>query len=366
MFHKKQLLVTVLVMCGSLTSCCNCSADKLESVLMPDAYVIGRVHLSKIQQSSIVKLMRKDEAVSSKIKVDKLNTVLKKYDLSDKDFTSFVVGLKLNIKNIKNFNDALLKNDGREFVFGIQSSKPITLEQLKKIVIDSSKQDKEINVKVQSITKDGVKLLLIKDKGENTVQPLVLAVEKKEKIIVGGSSPKTVISSLKRIKAGKTIGFNAELNKLKSEVSKKADFYLLGYIPEAIRKKTGLGRQEEPKKSDKEDNKVSIEVLKDINALSIQADFMDKKVGINIYSYFISRKSAQDAHKLLNQFLPMLKFLAMGVTQGVTLPILDSIGNKLSKLKPELKINFTFTEQDYTSIQEIAKKKEMPKINIRE
>ena len=325
MFKKKRILLAVLIFSGLFVTSYNVSADKLENVLMPDAYIIGRVNLTNIQASSIAELIRKDDTVSSEVKVDKINTVLKKYNLSDKDFTSFVVGIKLNIEDFKNINDALLNDNSKEFVFGVQSSKPVTFKQLKNIVTDASNQDKEININVQSIKKDGIDLLLIKDKEKETTQPIALAALVKEKIIIGGN-PQAVVDSVKRMKSDKNIVFEAELTKLKSEVSKKADFFLIGYIPEAIRDKVGLTRQAAPvKKGDKE--VVSVEIFKDISALSVQADFTEK-LDVNIYTYFINRNSAKDAQKLINQFLPMLKFIAMGTTQGVELPVLDSIDCK--------------------------------------
>ena len=335
MFQKKRFLLAVLIISGFFITS-YVSADKLENVLMPDAYIIGRVNLTNIQASSIAKLIRKDDTVSSEVKVDKINTVLKKYNLSDKDFTSFVVGIKLNIKGFKNINDALLNDGSKEFVFGVQSSKPVTLKQLKNIVIDSSNQDKEINVNVQTIKKDGIDLLLIKNKEKGTTQPIALAALESEKIIIGGI-PEAVVDSVKRFKSGKNVVFETELTKLKSEVSKNADFYLVGYIPEAIRDKVGLTREAKPVEKGKKEV-VSVEIFKDISALSIQADFT-KKLNVNIFAYFITRNSAEDAQKLINQFLPMLKFIAMGSTQGVELPVLDSIDCKISKTKPELKIH---------------------------
>ena len=363
MLQKKKIILPALLMCGLFVASFNINADKLENVLMPDAFVIGRINLTEIQKSPVVKLIKKDDTVSSEIKVDELNTILRKYNLSDKDFTSFVVGYKLDIKDSDNFDKAFQDVKNQKFVFGIQASKPISLEQLKSIVIDSSKlQDKsDVDIKVKKI--DGIKYLLIADKGDSTNQSLALTVQENENIIIGGS-PETVINSVKRLKKGENIVFNAELAKLKSEVSRKSDFYLIGYLPNALRDKIDLMQKKDS--AETAQNKVAdVEVLKDIRALSIQADFTDK-LDANIFLYFINKKSAEDTQKLFNQFLPMVKFMAMSSTKGVSLPVMDSIGCKLLKAKQELKLYFTITKQDVKSIQELVKKNNIPKISINE
>ncbi len=354
MFQAKKCFLAVLLTVGFWISCNNIYADKLDNVLMSDALVIGRINLTKIQQSSIAKLIRKDDTVSSEIKVDKINTVLKKYNLSEEDFTDFVVGFKLDVENFKNIDDALQKDGNKEFVFGAQMTKTITLEQLKNIIIDSSKLNNNNDVDVKITEKDGIKLLWVSDKEKKSTQPFALAVQDKEKIIIGGF-PAAVIDSVKRMKTGKNLVLNTELTKLKSKVSKKADFYLLAYMPEAIRDKIGLKREKKPTETT-QNNTNTVEVFKDINALSVQAEFAGK-LDLNVFAYFISRNSSQDAQKLINQFLPMIKFMAMSSTQGVSLPIMDSIECKISKTEPEIEIHLALTEKDIKVIQTIVNKK---------
>jgi hypothetical protein len=356
MFQGKRFVAAVLLLSGFFISGYNCNADILENVLMPDALVIGRVNLTKIHQSSIAKLIKKDETAS----VNEMNAVLEKYNLSDKDFTSFVIGVKLNAEKIKDVKTALQNDEGKEYVFGVQTSKPVSFDQLKNILIDSYKQDDENNIDIKIKEKDGIKLLLIKDK--DSVQTLTLTVLEKEKIIIGGDSSETVISSIHRIKTGENIVFGAELVKLKSKVSKKADFYLIGYLPEAIRDEVGLTRKKTTA-GNAQNNGINVEVLKDINALSIQADFTNE-LDVDILSYFKNRKSAEDTKRLFNQFLPMVLFIVMSSTQGVSLPVLDSINCEVSKVKPELKLTLTLTEKDVEAIQKMVKKnKNQPKPN---
>ena len=353
MFQKKTSFLPILVMCSLFVSSFSVNADKLENVLMPDAFVIGRIDLAEIQSSSFGKLIKKDDTVSSEIKVDELNTILKKYNLSDKDFTSFVFGYKLDLEETDNFDKAFQNAENQKFVFGIQISKPISLKQLKNIVIDSSKLQNKSDIDVKIKTKEGIKYLLLTEKGNKTDQPLALTVQKKEQIIIGGS-PETIINAVKRIERGKNNVFNAELGKLKSEVSNNADFYLLGYLPKGTRDNLGLNQKQDQEPAETAKNKAApMEVLMNIKALSIQADFT-AKFDANIFLYFMNKKSAEDAHKLFNQYLPVLKFMSTSATKGISLPMIDTIKCKLLNNTGKLKINFTVTKQDVKNIQEIA------------
>ena len=323
--------------------------DKLENVLMPDAFVVGRVDLVRINQSPIAKLIKKGNVAS----VNQMNTVLEKHNLSDKDFTSFVIGLKFDVEKAKGLGKALLNNGGgSEFVFGIQSLKSISINQLKSIVADSYVKNGIDNLRVEAKEKAGISYLLVTDKENGNTQTLALTICKKEKIIIGGDSPETIISSANRLKTGKAVVFSSELTKLRSRIAKDADFYLIGYLSDAVRGKLGLTQKKVAKKKAK-NGELNTEVLKDINALAIQADFT-KKLKVNIHSYFKARKSAEDTQKLFNQFVPMLTFIVMNATKGVSLPLLDSIKCELSKTKPELVLSLTLTEKDVKTIQKLT------------
>ena len=154
---------------------------------MPDANIIGRINIQNINNSSIVKYIKSNEAVSSELKVDELNEILNKYNLSDKDFPSLVIGLKINSDKIKNLNEGLNDENAKEFVFGLNSSKKISLEELKNIIIDASKKDGKNDVKVKTEKKDDISLLLVADDDKTKEQPLAVTVLADKKLIIGGS-----------------------------------------------------------------------------------------------------------------------------------------------------------------------------------
>ena len=335
----------------------NCRADVLGNVLMPNANLVARINLAKIQQAPIVKLIKKYDTLSPQMKVDKTNVILKKYGLSDQDFTEMVMGLSLNADKISNISDALKNNNHQEFVLGVQMTKPLSLENLKSIAAALARQEGRTKIDIKMQEKSGIKFLLITDldpKTKDQTPPIALTILTKDKILIAGVSG-SLINAVKRMKSGKNVVFNNELTKLKSEIPKSADFYLVGYLSNSLRAKLGLVDKvvSTPKKIEQGGNAgPDFNALKNINAVAIQADF-SKNLTVNIASYFTDKGSANATQGLLKQFLPIFKFQAMMFTKGVPLPVINSITSSLSKTRPGVKIHFTFTEGDVKGIHKI-------------
>ncbi len=351
----KLYVITLLFLISSVFAYSTLRADNLENVIMPDANIIGRINLQNINNSSIVKYIKSDETVASELKVDELNEILNKYGLSDKDFPSLVFGLKINTDKIKDINKGLDDN-AKEFVFGLNSLKKISLDSLKNIILDASKKDGSNDVKIKTEKKEDINLLLIVDNDKTKEQPLAVTVLTDKKLIIGGSI-QTVIDSVKRIKADKVDTLNVKINEIKSHVSKNADVYLIGYLSNDLREKLGLTYEQPVMIKGQSEKAPNADVFKDINAVLVEAVFQ-KKLDVDIVAYFINKSSAEQGSEFVNKYIPMLRFMVLGMTKGNQIPLMNTIVCNTVQAKPEVKLHLSFSEKDVDAIQKIVKQQD--------
>ena len=132
---------------------------------------------------------------------------------------------------------------------------------------------------------------------------------------------KQLVDSVKRIEAGKTDALSAKLNEIKSHVSKNADIYFIGYLSEKLRKQLGL-TYEQPVIQGQADKAPNADVFKNINAILLEAVFQ-KQLNVDLVAYFTNKASAEEGSRFINQYIPMLKFMVLGMTKGNQVPLMN-------------------------------------------